>query len=166
MLAGGNERLLRAARQAGLATSIDLNWDPAWGHLGVDAIRARKRAVQAALPWVDLAHGNARELTEFADAPDLETALHRLRDWGVGAVVVHLGAQGAGFCDAQGHLTVEPPVPACHHVNATGTGDVLSVCMMLLHRRPDLPVRQRLRLANAVVTQYIEGRLPMVPQCR
>jgi len=163
MLFDGNKRLMQAARQAGMATSIDLNWDPSWGHLSAAASAARKRAVQAVLPWVDLAHGNTRELTEFAEAPDLETALQRLRDWGAGAVVVHLGAQGAGYYDPQGLLTVEPPVPAARHVQATGTGDVLSVCMMLQHSQAGLSIRQRLRLANTVVAQYIEGRRAMVP---
>ena len=31
MLAGGNEELFRAARAQGLATSLDINWDPQWG---------------------------------------------------------------------------------------------------------------------------------------
>jgi sugar/nucleoside kinase (ribokinase family) len=161
MLLGGNGQLLRAARQAGVPTSIDLNWDPGWGHLNTEETRARKRAVREVLPWVDLAHGNVRELTEFAEAPDLDTALRRLTDWGTGAVVVHLGAQGAGYYE-RGTLAVEPAVPASRQVNATGTGDVLSVCMMLLHGAA-VPVRQKLRLANAVVTQYLEGRRALVP---
>ena len=71
MLFGGNERLLRAARDAGLATSIDLNWDPMWGRAPEEVIRQRKGAVRAVLPLVDLAHGNVRELRAFAEADDL-----------------------------------------------------------------------------------------------
>lgn len=53
---------------------------------------------------------------------------------------------------------MEKPVPARRAVNTTGTGDVLSVCMMLLARRDDMPAAERLRLANTVVAEFIEGR--------
>ncbi|MHB8523767.1 MAG: carbohydrate kinase family protein [Limisphaerales bacterium] len=162
MLFGGNERLFRAARDAGLAVSIDLNWDPQWGRANAGEILERKQAVRAALPWVNLAHGNARELIEFADAADLDAALRRLTDWGVGAVVVHLGERGAGYF-LRGELTVEPPAPVTQRVNTTGTGDVLSVCMMLLHQQSDVPIPERLRLANRVVAEFIEGKRQLIP---
>jgi sugar/nucleoside kinase (ribokinase family) len=80
MLFGGNERLFQHARKLGLAISIDLNWDPRWGWSSAEEIRARKQAVRAILTLTTLVHGNVRELTEFADAADLETAAssHRL----------------------------------------------------------------------------------------
>lgn len=162
MLFEGNKHLLSGARHLGLEVSIDLNWDPCWGHAEAAAIAARKQAVRSVLPWVNLAHGNVRELTEFADAPDLETALKKLSDWGVGGVVVHLGGEGAGFYG--GHsLLVEPPALAHRLVNTTGTGDVLSVCMMLLQRHRELPMSARLRLANAVVAEFMEGDRALIP---
>jgi sugar/nucleoside kinase (ribokinase family) len=160
MLFGGNERLFREAHARNMAVSIDLNWDPRWGVAHADEILERKRAVRSVLPWVHLAHGNVRELKEFTDAPDLDTALRTLEAWGVGAVVVHLGAEGAG-CYHRGDFMVEPPVPATTQVNTTGTGDVLSVCMMLLHPQPD--VRAKLRLANRIVAEFIEGRRALIP---
>ena len=160
MLFGGNERLFREARARGLAVSIDLNWDPRWSVAGAEEIRSRKEAVRALLPLVQLAHGNERELKEFADAPDLDTALRRLEGWGVGAVVVHLGAQGAGWYQ-RGRLTVEAPVPVVRQVNTTGTGDVLSVCAMLLHGQ--LEVSLLLRLANGIVAEFMEGRRQFIP---
>jgi hypothetical protein len=48
-------------------------------------------------------------------------------------------------------------------VNTTGTGDVLSVCTMLLHHHTIVPIRERLRLANAIVSQFIEGKRQMIP---
>ena len=162
MLRGGNERLLRAARGAGMATSLDLNWDPQWNVASPEVERARKQAVRDLLPLVDLVHGNARELSRFAEADDLEDALRRLAGWGAGAVVVHLGEAGAGYFDGRG-LVTEPCVPARRQVNAAGTGDLLSVCMMLLHRRADVPVREQLRLANRVVAQFIEGTWVLLP---
>lgn len=163
MLFGGNRTLLETARGAGLAVSLDLNWDPQWGRAGTEVIRARKQAVRDVLPFVNLAHGNVRELIEFADAPDLGTALKSLAAWGVEAVVVHMGAEGAGYWH-QGTLVVQPPAPVTSHVNTTGTGDVLSVCMILLHHREELPITGRLRLANALVADFIEGKRAFIPQ--
>ena len=114
------------------------------------------------LPWVSLAHGNARELMEFTDASDLETALRRVVDWGAEAVVVHLGDKGAGYFH-RGELMIEPAVPVRTQVNMTGTGDVLSVCMMLLHHRTEIGMPDRLRLANEIVSQFIEGKRQLIP---
>lgn len=162
MLFEGNRKLLETARQSDITVSLDLNWDPQWGRASAETIRARKQAVRAVLPFVNLAHGNVRELMEFADAPDLETALKALAGWGVEAVVVHLGAKGAGYWHC-GALVVEPPAPVASQVNTTGTGDVLSVCMMLLHHREELSIAERLRLANSLVAEFMEGRRMLIP---
>ena len=114
------------------------------------------------LPWVDMVHGNVRELSRFADAPDLDTALQRITAWGAAAVVVHLGAAGAGYA-CRGQWTTAPAVPVHSHKNTTGTGDVLSVCMMLMHDRDDIPLNDRLRLANAIVAEFIEGKRAVIP---
>ena len=44
-----------------------------------------------------------------------------------------MGHEGAGYY-CRGVLTVERPVPVAQCTSTTGSGDVLSVCMMLLHR--------------------------------
>jgi len=155
MLYGGNERLFRAARTAGMATSIDLNWDPQWRVSSPDEVRRRKRAIREVLPWVDLVHGNIRELHEFVDCGELEPTLQRITDCGATAIVVHMGPAGAGYFDGQ-TFTVEPACPFARQVNTTGTGDVLSVCMMLQHRLT-IPVRDKLRVANRIVSEYIAG---------
>lgn len=162
MLFAGNRQLFQAARAAGVAVSLDLNWDPHWGRADATQIAARKQAVRDVLPFVDLAHGNVRELMEFADAPELDSALQRLTAWGARAVVVHLAAQGAGYY-ADGELHIEPPAPVRAPVQTTGTGDVLSVCMMLTHHRADLPIRERLRAANAIVAGFMEGHRQLIP---
>jgi sugar/nucleoside kinase (ribokinase family) len=163
MLFEGNQALFKAAHQAGLAVSLDLNWDPLWGAAPAAVVQSRKQAVRALLPWVHLVHGNARELTEFAGTTELETALDRLTDWGAQAVVMHLGDRGAGYYSGR-HLTVQPPAPVARQVNSAGTGDVLSVCLMLLHAQPDRPISERLRLANAIVSEFIEGQRSLIPQ--
>jgi sugar/nucleoside kinase (ribokinase family) len=162
MLFGGNERLFQIARQAGLATSIDLNWDPCWRQSAPDDIAARKQAVRKLLPLVSLVHGNERELNKFADSTELKSTLRQLESWGAEAVLVHLGAAGAGYY-RRGHFVTEPPVLATRQVNTTGTGDVLSVCMMLLHRHESVPIAERLRWANSVVCEFIEGRRQLIP---
>jgi sugar/nucleoside kinase (ribokinase family) len=156
MLFGGNRRLFARARAAGVATSIDLNWDPAWGSASARERERRLRAVREALPLVDLAHGNARELCAVTGCRRLERALTRLSRWGCGAVVVHLGARGAGWWQ-DGELIVEPATRPSRIVNQAGTGDLLSVIMILTHRS-GAGVRERLRYANRTVAAYMEGR--------
>ncbi|MEN6577594.1 MAG: carbohydrate kinase family protein [Phycisphaerales bacterium] len=162
MLAGGNEALLLAARNKGVATSLDINWDPQWGTADSAKIARRKAAVRNILPLVDLVHGNIRELNRFADSDDLDTTLRKTTAWGAGAIVIHMGADGAGYYD-RGQLTVVPAVPVRQCKNMAGTGDLLSVCMMLLHDCADIPPRDRLQLANTIVADYIEGRRTIIP---
>ena len=162
MLEGGNHRLFAEARQRGLKTSLDINFDPCWSNGSVDEIRRRKHQLRSVLPLVDFAHGNAHELQEFTDSADLDTALARLLEWGVGAVVVHLGTRGAGFF-TKGEWLIEPPDPAENPVHSTGTGDVLSTCMILMHSRNDLTTRRKLQLANRVVREFMEGRRQFIP---
>jgi len=162
MLAGGNERLFQHARARGMRVSLDLNWDPHWGVSSPAEVHERKLAVRRLLPCVNLAHGNARELREFTEADDLETSLCRLEEWGVEGVVVHLGSEGAGYYQ-NGKLVTVKPVPALRQVNTTGTGDVLSVCMMLLDHRKDISAPDKLLLANRIVSEFIEGRRKLIP---
>ncbi len=163
MLAGGNRRLLQAARERGLATSLDINFDPQWSTGSKEAIARRKQQLREVLDLVDLAHGNRRELGEFTDSPDLETGLRRLTEWGVKAVVVHLGDQGAGYW-RNGEMVVEPPDLAVNAVHSTGTGDVLSICMILLDAASGLSIREKLRLSNGIVREFMEGRRPLIPR--
>jgi sugar/nucleoside kinase (ribokinase family) len=162
MLEGGNLRLFQEARRRGIKTSLDLNFDPCWSSGNKTEIARRKQLLRESLGAVDLAHGNVRELCEFTDCPDLETALKRLTDWGVKAVVVHLGVRGAGYW-VDGKLVIEPPSLARTTVNTTGTGDVLSICMILLHARSDLSVQEKLRYSNQVVREFIEGSRTLIP---
>jgi len=162
MLEGGNLRLFTEARRRRIATSLDLNFDPCWSTGARRKIAHRKELLRETLGMVDLAHGNVRELSEFTDSPDLETALLRLTDWGARAVVVHLGVRGAGFW-SDGKLVIEPPSPVHMVVNSTGTGDVLSICMILLHARADLSIQEKLRCSNQVVREFMEGGRRLIP---
>jgi sugar/nucleoside kinase (ribokinase family) len=163
MLETGNERLLQRAREQKLKTSLDINYDPVWSRGTQREIRHRKRMLRKVMPLVDLAHGNARELCEFSDAADLQTALRKLSQWGARSLVVHLGKKGAGFY-ADGKWIIEPANPAKRSVHATGTGDVLSISMIMLTANQDLSVTQKLRLSNRIVREYMEGRLHLIPE--
>jgi sugar/nucleoside kinase (ribokinase family) len=90
----------------------------------------------------------------------LPTTLRCLENLGVGSVVVHCGAQGAGYYH-KGEWTTEPAVPVARLINTTGTGDVLSVCWMLLRTESD--THAKLKLANSVVSEFIEGKREMIP---
>jgi len=48
-------------------------------------------------------------------------------------------------------------------VNTTGTGDVLSVCMMLLDQERRSTIGEKLRLANLIVSQFIAGERSLIP---
>jgi sugar/nucleoside kinase (ribokinase family) len=163
MLFGGNEKLFRAARAAGLDVSLDLNWDPAWGRADEAAVGRRKDAVRTVLPLVDLVHGNVRELCTFTGADSLDVALTRVTGWGAGAVVVHMGSHGSGYFH-EGRLVHQPCAPAARAVNSTGTGDVLSVCMILLHRLRGMPVEEKLGFSNRIVSEYVAGLRSFVPE--
>jgi sugar/nucleoside kinase (ribokinase family) len=163
LLGAGNRKLFETARSRGVATSLDINWDPYWATASPEVVFRRKAALREVLPLIDLAHGNERELCELAGAGDLNEALMKLTGWGVGAVVVHMGKRGAGHY-RDGKLIVEPAASVDRVVNTTGTGDVLSVCMMLLHARTDIVLQEKLRLSNAVVAEYIAGRRDLVPE--
>ncbi len=162
MLTKGNAILLEAARAQGLATSLDINWDPLWGWAKARVINRRKEAVRRVLPLVDMVHGNVRELNEFADSADLDSTLERITDWGAGAILVHMGADGAGYYD-NGQWTVSPAIPVQEYRNTAGTGDLLSVCLMLLHRCDEIRLEDRLCLANTIVSEFIEGKRDIVP---
>jgi sugar/nucleoside kinase (ribokinase family) len=161
MLEDGNRRLFAEARRRGLTTSLDINFDPCWSTGSATEIAQRKEQLRQVLSLVDLAHGNVRELCEFTDAAELKEALHRLVERGVKAVVVHMGAKGAGYF-TNGELMIEPPDLANNPVQSTGTGDVLSMCMILLQQRDDLSIRQKLQFANGVVRDFMEGRRPLI----
>lgn len=162
MLFGGNEKLFAAAQQLGVPVSIDLNWDPLWGRASAEEVARRKDAVRQLLPMVALAHGNIRELCEFTGAGELPYAVGRLLEWGAEAVVVHMGAEGAGYF-SRSEFAQEPAAAIRQQVTATGTGDVLSACMMLLHGHTEIPAGEKLKLANRIVASFMEGERRLIP---
>jgi len=160
MLPGGNASLLRRAREAGLETSLDINWDPCWGG-SPDAGNARQRRewLEAALPFVSFAHGNERELGVFTGSTSLQDSVQRLRDWGVETVIVHRGGKGCAAAGAAGWLEV-PPAAVARIVNETGTGDVFTAAFLLAEGQP---LEQRLQAGAAAAASHLQGARDFIP---
>jgi sugar/nucleoside kinase (ribokinase family) len=117
-------RLLGAAREAGLTTSLDPNWDP---------LEAWDGGLRDALPWLDVVFPNETEVTRIAGVNDPEgaaIALARLggragaaRDFQHGlTVVVKRGAEGALAATADGVLARVAAYPVTA-LDTTGAGD-------------------------------------------
>jgi sugar/nucleoside kinase (ribokinase family) len=160
MLPEGNASLMRRAREAGMETSLDINWDPVWG-AGADGDRSRERRawLRAALPFVSFVHGNERELAVFTGAASTQESVRLLREWGAGAVVVHRGAQGCAAATAGGWLEV-PPVSVTRIVNETGTGDVFTAAFLLAQ---GMPLEDRLRSGAAAAASHLQGTRELIP---
>jgi sugar/nucleoside kinase (ribokinase family) len=162
MLAGGNRRLLERARAAGMTTYLDINWDPEWSAAG-DPARSAERCARLAeaLPWVDCAHGNERELGRFTGCAEIQVSCRWLVERGCGEVVVHRGERGAAsFTAREGWLEV-PAVPVARMVAATGCGDVFAAAHMLL---PEGARKERLREAARVAAEHLSGARVLIPR--
>jgi sugar/nucleoside kinase (ribokinase family) len=104
--------ILRCARAAGLATSVDMGWD------------SRGRWIEdlaPCLPWTDLLFVNQDEAQRLGGAPDIRDAARRLREGGAQAVVVKLGERGCAVFDAAGEVRV--PAFDVAAIDTTGAGD-------------------------------------------
>lgn len=162
MLAAGNAQLLQEARARGLATSLDINWDPQWSlPNNAEQIARRKQQVMSLLPLVDYVHGNEQELTIFAGTRDVQDACRVLTDQGAGSVICHCGEKGsAGFSAADGWLAI-PATPVEQIVCATGCGDVFSAAFLLL---AGLPLRERLHECGRIAAGHLAGQLNLLPR--
>lgn len=111
-LSSGLIRLLTRAREAGLTTSVDPQWDPAqkwdldWKGL---------------LPLVDLFMPNAAEIRGITGKADWQGALAELKDTS-GVIVVKNGREGAVLCSA-GNLVHQPAFLHDAVVDTIGAGD-------------------------------------------
>jgi sugar/nucleoside kinase (ribokinase family) len=164
MLAEGNCRLLQRAREAGIETYIDINWDPEWS-LAVNSVRvaARRQQLMSVLPFIDYAHGNERELGRFTGCEDVRDACRRLVDRGCSAVVVHRGSRGAAsFSAAEGWVEV-PASPVASIESSTGCGDVFCAAHMLLH---GLPTLQRLEASAKIAADHLGGKRMLLPRLK
>ena len=126
--------LLQQAREAGLTTSLDTQWDTEGEWM---------RVLAPSLPWCDYTFLNddeARAITGHSEPAD---AARVLRDHGATHVVIKLGARG---CWIDGDVAPGYPVQA---IDTTGAGDCF-VGGFLAAKQRGLNDRDAARLANAV----------------
>ncbi len=162
MLSEGNRIVLRKARDLGMTTYLDINWDPEWSVPHQDA-RVAERIEQArgTLPYVSSAHGNESELTRFAGRSAVKDSCRFLQDHGCGEVIVHRGQRGAAALTVDGEWVEVPATPVKAVVSETGTGDVFSAAFMLLR---ELPLDERLMLCCRIAAQHLEGAVCLLPR--
>lgn len=103
--------LLRNAREAGLRTSLDAQWDTEGEWM---------RVLAPSLPFADYTLLNENEAENLTGSAKPQHAARVLRDHGATNVVIKLGARG---CWANG---VEIPGYAVNAVDTTGAGDCFS----------------------------------------
>lgn len=108
---GDVEQLFSRARQLGLTTSLDTNWDPEeqWGE-----------DLQRALPVTDLFLPNDDEALRIAGTAELQEAIGRLSAQ-VGTLAVKRG--GAGATARRGREEVSIPPFTVDAIETTGAGD-------------------------------------------
>lgn len=161
MFQTGNASLLRRAREAGMETSLDINWDPIWS-LGreVEGTRERIAWLKSALPYVSFVHGNERELAFFVGIPSVAECVRLLIEWGAETVVVHRGARGCAAATTNGWKEV-PPVAAKAIANEAGTGDVFTAKFLLT---AGLPLEERLRACAYAAACHLEGSHCYIPR--
>ena len=102
--------LFKEAKQRGLSTSLDTNWDPL----------ERWEGVEEALAFVDVFLPNEAELRQLAGGLDVNEALAKLGE-SVPFVAVKLGAAGGALMH-NGRVINAPVVPV-EVVDTTGAGD-------------------------------------------
>lgn len=160
MLHSGNGSLLCRARQLGMQTSLDINWDPLWNTGRTNpAVGERIAALRDVLPDVSYVHGNERELAFFTGAGDMREGAQLLRAWGAEAVIIHRGAQGCAALTAEGWCEV-PASPVDRIVTETGTGDVFTAAFLL---HGELPLEERLRRCAMHAAQHLQASPNYIP---
>jgi sugar/nucleoside kinase (ribokinase family) len=159
----GNSALLRRAREIGMETSLDINWDPKWSHernMKMKEVQERISWLKSALPYVSFVHGNDSELAFFAGVQSAEECARQLMEWGAGAVIVHRGARGCAAATDGDWIEVAAG-PIAKIVNEAGTGDVFTAAFLL---GVDLPLEDRLRRSASAAEGHVQGIVNYIPR--
>jgi len=126
--------LLKRAKEAGLRTSLDAQWDTEGEWMKVLA---------PSLPYCDYTLMNEDEAAQLTGSSDPETAARALRERGARHIVIKLGARG---CWADGE---EIPGHRVEAVDTTGAGDCFVGGFIAALER-GMSIREAARVANAV----------------
>jgi sugar/nucleoside kinase (ribokinase family) len=130
-------KMLADAKQAGLTTSFDTNWDPQGEWM---------QAVQTCLPHIDIFFMNEDEARMITGAREVPAAAGVLLARGVSLVAIKLGQRG---CAIYGREEIVCSAFSVDAVDTTGAGDCF-VAGFLAARQKNLPLQEVGRFANAV----------------
>jgi ribokinase len=162
MLDHGNFEILQAARERGIETSIDINWDPHWADGREDSeVCDRIAAVQKLLPLADYVHGNERELGFFAEREDVRTTAAWFFENGAKHLIVHRGRHGSMAISSAGHLVEAAPIKVERPVHFAGAGDVFTAAFLSCDIA-DLSVK--LACANRAAADHCAGVVEFFPR--
>jgi ribokinase len=115
----GLRRLVADAKARGARVAMDLAWDCS-GAWDLDLIP---------LDQADVVLGNELELRSVGCSLELDAALDRLMDRGIGTLVAKMGAAGARIVRPGGDR-VDVPAPRVEAINSTGTGDAFNAALV------------------------------------
>jgi sugar/nucleoside kinase (ribokinase family) len=138
--------LLRRAREAGLSTSIDTQWDSRGGWL---------EDLAPCLPYTDCLFANEDEARMLSGTEDAAATARLLRGLGARTAVIKLGARGCLIATDAGETAV--PAYEVDVVDTTGAGDCF-VGAFLSERLRGAPLADCARFAAAVAAMTI-GKL-------
>ena len=153
LMRGLHACLLRRAREAGLTTSIDTQWDSRGAWLD---------DLAPCLPYTDYLFANEDEARMLSGLDDPSATARILRGSGAGTVVVKLGSNGCLI--STGHGDTRVPAFDVDVVDTTGAGDCF-VGAFLSELLLGSPLAACARFAAAVAAHSI-GRLGATPGLR
>jgi len=128
--------LFKYAKEKGLSTSLDLQWDPdnKWNFPYKDC-----------LPFVDLFLPNESEIILLSGETDIEKAIKKIGEF-ANKVIVKRGIKGA-VCYERGKLTSSDPFLHDYFVDAIGAGDSFNAGFIFKFLN-DCSLEETLRFAN------------------
>jgi sugar/nucleoside kinase (ribokinase family) len=152
------KRILISTKEYGLTTSLDpgLCFSP--------AVQERVRGL---LMHIDYFLPNLDELARLAGAGNLHDQMDAMLDFGCGAVVLKMGAQGSRYCDYDQTVQQKAPDISMEQiVNTTGAGDCFNGGF-LAARLAGRSIQAALRVGNAAagrILTSLHGMLDLISQ--
>lgn len=130
--------MLRAARERGMTTSLDVCWDPdkRWLEL-----------LRPCLPFIDFLMPSEEEAERLSGETHPAAMARVFRNLGAGAVVIKRGERGCYYSGPEGEFHV-PAFPVQVR-ETTGAGDCCIAGFLLAHRLRGWEPKRALRFANA-----------------
>jgi sugar/nucleoside kinase (ribokinase family) len=139
--------LFKAAKDAGLTTSLDCGWDTA-NRWDID--------LAALLPYVDYFLPNKSEALSLTSAATVQEAAKRLAVLG-NTIVIKCGSEGAYLLgDGQGWLCPPCSIPI---VDTTGAGDAFNAGWIYARINLELSFPESLKFANACGALRAKGEI-------